>query len=98
LDRARRIAQSITRASSKASALADIAKTLAITDPEDAAKIFTGAERIAQTIAGENQKSSTLTALVRALAASDSDHAEHIAQAIIQQIQKIQALVAIVET
>ena len=53
---AERSAQSITDEDDKASALVEVAKAMAATDPDHAARLLADTERIAQSITDENLK------------------------------------------
>jgi hypothetical protein len=68
--RAERIANSITTDSAKASALCDVARAVAATDPDHAARLFTDAERIANSISSEPAKASALRSVANKLAAT----------------------------
>src|SRR5271166_3159555 len=72
---AERIANSITDESSKTSALSDIAKGLAATDPGRAARLIADAERTAQSITSGSSKAKALAGLAKGLAAIDPDRA-----------------------
>ena len=82
---AERIASSITRESSKASALSDVAKVVAATDPDRAV-------RIASSITVESWKPSALSSVAKAVAATDPDRAARIASAITDEFSKASAL------
>ena len=72
---AKRAAESITDAGSRAMALADTARALAVTDPERAAQLSADAERIAQSITGEGSRAMALADTARALATTDPERA-----------------------
>jgi hypothetical protein len=100
---AERAADSITDKAMQASALTEIAETLAATDPDRAARLIDDAERIAQSITSEPWKASALVRVAEALAATDPDRAarligdaERIAQSITDQSAKVEALLKIV--
>ena len=89
---AERIARSITSVSEKATALAEVAKALAATDPDRA-------ERIARSITSESSKAKVLAEGAAALAATDPDRAarlmadaERIARSITDKSEKATAL------
>ncbi|HTU73102.1 MAG TPA: hypothetical protein VMG38_06245, partial [Trebonia sp.] len=63
---AERIARSITSKRWKAYALADVARTLAATDPDRAARILADAERIARSITSEHSKVVALVKIAEA--------------------------------
>jgi hypothetical protein len=89
LDRAERIAQSITDALQKEIALSNIAVTLAATDPDRA-------ERTAQSIKDDKDeswlKARALAHIATAVAATDPDRAERTAQSITPRSDKAVAL------
>ena len=87
------------RRAAKASALSDIAKALAATDPDRAARLLADAERIANSITDESSKASALSGIAEALAATDPDRAarlladaERIANSITDEYSKASAL------
>jgi hypothetical protein len=89
---AERIASAITRESSKASALSDVAKAVAATDPGRA-------ERIAKSITVESWKVGALSGVAEVVAATDPDRAarlladaERIASSITRESSKASAL------
>jgi TIR domain len=94
-DRAESIARSIKEQAERASALAGIARTVAATNPADAARLLADAQDIAQSIAGgvteQYSKARALTDIAKGLAAIDPNgaawviaDAEGIAQSIAQ--------------
>jgi hypothetical protein len=98
---AERIAQSITFDSTRAYALAEVAKAVAATDPdhtERIAQLITDAERIAHSITDEYLKHITLTGLAKAVATIDPDRAERIARSITDESWTAAALTEVAET
>jgi len=79
----------------KIRALADIARALAITDPDRATRVIVDAERIAQSLTDEDSKAEALADIARALAATDPDRAERIAQSLTDEDSKAWALIDI---
>ena len=89
---AERTARSITSESSKAIALAEVAKALAATDPDRAARLMADADASARSITSESSKATALAEIARALAATDPDRAERIAQSITSEYLKASVL------
>lgn len=80
--RAERLAHGVDGDSRKVRALAGIAATLTVTDPEHAAHLFDLAEATTAEIEDEACRSQALAGLASALLASDPERAEHVAAAI----------------
>jgi hypothetical protein len=77
-DRAERLAQSIT-SEMKACALAVAADAMAVTDPQQAARLSADAEHVAQSMADDRGKPVVLGFLAQILAVADPDRAERLA-------------------
>ena len=89
-----RAAQSIPEGNPKTRALVAVARAVAPTDPDRAAKLVADAHRVAQSIGDAGQKASALAAVVGPLAISDADAAETVAQSISEVPLKAFALAA----
>jgi len=85
LAEAERIASSLSDESQEASALSELARALAATDPDRAV-------RIASSLSDESQEASALSEVARALAATDPDRAVRIASSLIGKGWKASAL------
>ncbi len=94
---AERVARSMTEEDLKPTALADVARALAATDPDRAARLNADAEDIAQSISDEAVKAVPLANLAMVLAATDPDRAEYIARSITDKSSRVRALLAIAE-
>jgi hypothetical protein len=92
-----RTVQSLTNEYQKASALTNIAKVMAATDPDRADRLIADAERTAQSITDEDLKARALTGIAEALAVTDPDRAERTAQSIADDWYKARALATIAE-
>ena len=89
-----RAAQSIPEGNPKTRALVAVARAVAPTDPDRAAKLVADAHRVAQSIGDAGQKASALAAVAGPLAISDADAAETVAQSISEVPLKAFALAA----
>jgi hypothetical protein len=96
LNDAERIARSITDKSSKARALANVARVLAVTEPDRAAWLAADAERIAPFITSKSVRANVFADIAGALAATDPGRGERIALSITDESSKARALAYIV--
>jgi TIR domain len=94
---AQRVAGSITSGFGKVSALLDLARVVAATEPRRAVRIFEEVEHIADSITNESQKAAALCEIARATARTDLDRAERIADTITDPFYKGRALNGIVQ-
>ena len=92
---AERIAQSITEKSWQATALAAVARVLAITDPDRAARLIAKAETVAKSIDAKAKKEDTLAVVARIMAVTNPGWAERIAQSITRRILKVGVVAAV---
>ena len=91
------VAESITHEPYKVQALADVAKVMAATDPDQAAQLMTDAERIARSIT-KNPQDSPLADVAMAAAATDPDRAERIVHSITDNWVMVTALADVAKT
>lgn len=96
-DRAVRLAHTITKNYFKARALANIARALAATDPDRAARLIADAERLAQSITSKAEKDDVFASLANAVAATDPDRAQRFVKLINGEVSKIWAFIAIAQ-
>ena len=92
-----RAAQSIAEGNPKARALVAVARAVACTDPDRAARLVADAQRVAQSISDAGQKASALAAVAGPLAVSDADAAEAVAKSIPEVPFKASAEAAVAE-
>jgi len=92
-----RAAQSIAEGNPQARALVAVARAVACTDPDRAARLVADALRVAQSISDAGQKASALAAVAGPLAVSDADAAEAVAKSIPEVAFKASAEAAVAE-